>query len=174
VNPPAAVPAARELVGEVTSQGVELDIQGKPVNGLLITAGYSFNDTRYTKTNSSNSSIKKGDRLRYNPSHTANVHVNYAFAPQSRLKGFTAGAGVYYVGDRLAGRNNTATNPGYKLMALPDYVLVDLSAGYATGRYTARVKISNLFDQLSYNVHDDNSVNPIAPRQYAFSIQYSF
>lgn len=174
VNPPASVPAARELVGEVTSKGVELDMQAKPVKGLTLVAGYSYNDTRYTKTNGSNSSVKKGDRLRYNPAHTANMHVFYAFAPQSKLKGFTTGAGVYYVGDRLAGRNSTATNPGYKLMALPDYVLVDISAGYVMGKYAARLKLSNLFNQLSYNVHDDNSVNPIAPRQYAFTVSYMF
>lgn len=174
VNPPASVPAARELVGEVTSKGLELDIQGKPVTGLTVAAGYSYNDTRYTKTNSSNSSIKKGDRLRYNPSNTANVHLFYSFPAQTKLNGFTAGAGVYYVGDRLAGRNNTSANPGYKLMALPDYALVDLSAGYVMGRYAARIKISNLFDQLSYNVHDDNSVNPIAPRQFSMSVSYSF
>ena len=29
INPPASVPAARELVGEVTSKGVELDIANK-------------------------------------------------------------------------------------------------------------------------------------------------
>ncbi len=174
VNPPASVPSARELVGEVTSKGIELDLQGKPLKGLTVAAGYSYNDTRYTKTNESNSSIKKGDRLRYNPAHTANIHLFYAFTQQSGLTGFNAGAGIYYVGDRLAGRNNTAINPGYKLMALPDYVTVDLSAGYTKGHYTARIKISNLFDQLSYNVHDDNSVNPIAPRQFSMSVSYIF
>lgn len=174
VNPPAGVPAARELVGEVTSKGVELDISTRPVNGFVLMAGYSYNDTRYTKSNSSNSSVRSGDRLRYNPSHTANASLFYSFTGTSVLSGFNLGIGGFYVGDRLAGRNTTVTNPGYKLMALPDYLLADLYAGYARGKYAIRVKLSNLLNKLSYNVHDDNSVNPIAPRQISASVSYKF
>ena len=174
VNPPAAVPAARELVGEVTSKGVELDIATKPIHGLSFIAGYSYNDTRYTKTNSATSSVKEGDRLRYNPSHTANASMYYAFSDRGLLKGFSLGAGAFYVGNRVAGRNATATNPTYKLMTLPDYTLVDVSAGYNSDKYTLRFKFSNVFNQLSYNVHDDNSVNPIAPRQFSATVAYRF
>ena len=81
-------------------------------------------------------------------------------------------AGVFYVGDRVAGRNTTATNPTYNLMPLPDYTLVDVSAGYSGNKYAVRVKLTNVFDKLSYNVHDDNSVNPIAPGQFSASFVY--
>ncbi|MBL7745100.1 MAG: TonB-dependent receptor [Chitinophagaceae bacterium] len=172
LNPPASIPAAKELVGEVTSKGVEIDITTKSIQGFNCIAGYSYNDTRYTKSNGHNSSVKAGDRLRYNPSHTANASIYYNFSATSALHGFSLGAGAFYVGDRLAGRNNTATNPTYKLMALPDYTLLDVSAGYATGKYAIRVKITNLANKLSYNVHDDNSVNPVAPRQFAATVSY--
>ena len=172
LNPPASVPAAKELVGEVTSKGVELDIATKPIHGFTFIAGYSYNDTRYTKSNSANSSVKAGDRLRYNPSHTANANVYYAFSEQSILKGFSLGAGAFYVGDRVAGRNTTGTNPTYKLMTLPDYTLFDLSAGYNADKYSIRFKLTNVWNKLSYNVHDDNSVNPIAPRQFAATFSY--
>jgi iron complex outermembrane recepter protein len=171
-NPPASVPNARELVGEVTSKGIEFDIATRSFHGLSFIAGYSYNDTRYTESNGANSSVKEGDRLRYNPSHTANASLYYAFADNSSLKGFNLGAGAFYVGDRMAGRNTTATNPTYKLMPLPDYTVVDLSAGYSSAKYSVRFKLSNLFDKLSYNVHDDNSVNPIAPRQFSASFSY--
>ena len=174
VNPPATVPAARELVGEVTSKGVELDITTRSINGFVFIAGYSYNDTRYTRSNGHNSSVRAGDRLRYNPSHTANASLFYTFAGTSLLKGFNLGIGSFYVGDRLAGRNTTSTNPGYKLMAIPDYLLADLFAGYALGKYAVRLKVSNLANTLSYNVHDDNSVNPIAPRQFSASVSYKF
>ena len=36
------------------------------------------------------------------------------------------------------------------------------------------LKLSNLFNQLSYNAHDDNSINPIAPRQFVASVSYKF
>lgn len=172
VNPPAAVPAARELVGEVTSKGVELDISTRSVKGFVLLAGYSYNDTRYTKSNGHNSSVRAGDRLKYNPSHTANASLHYSFSSVSRLHGFSIGIGSFYTGNRLAGRNTTNSNPGYKLMAIPDYVLMDFFAGYAAGKYALRLKLSNLTNTLSYNVHDDNSVNPIAPRQLSASVSY--
>jgi iron complex outermembrane receptor protein len=174
VNPPAAVPAARELVGGVTSKGVEVDIATKSFHGFSLIAGYSYNDTRYTKSNSASSSIKTGDRLRYNPSHTANVSLYYAFSPNGKLKGFSLGAGMFYVGNRVAGRNNTATNPTYKLMTIPDYTLIDFNAGYSNDKYAVRFKLSNIINKLSYNVHDDNSVNPIAPRQFSITVAYKF
>jgi len=59
-------------------------------------------------------------------------------------------------------------------MELPDYTLFDLSAGYSSDKYSVRVKLSNVFDKLSYNVHDDNSVNPIVPRQFAATVAYKF
>ena len=172
LNPPASVPAARELVGEVTSKGIELDIATKPIQGFSFVAGYSYNDTRYTKSNGANSSIKSGERLRYNPSHTANASLYYVFPNDNILKGFSLGAGAFYVGNRVAGRNATATNPTYKLMPLPDYTLIDLSAGYSSDKYSVRFKLSNVFNKLSYNVHDDNSVNPVAPRQIAATFAY--
>jgi iron complex outermembrane receptor protein len=67
--------------------------------------------------------------LRYNPAHTGNANVYYAFRGKKFLRGLNVGAGVYYVGDRMAGRNTTAANPNYKLIALPDYFLFDASAG---------------------------------------------
>ena len=172
VNPPASVPNARELVGEVTSKGIELDIATKSIHGFSFIAGYSYNDTRYTESNGANSSVKEGDRLRYNPSNTANASLYYSFSDHSSLKGFSLGTGAFYVGDRVAGRNKTATNPTYNLMPLPDYTLVDLSAGYSAEKYAVRFKLSNVFDKLSYNVHDDNSVNPIAPRQFSATFVY--
>ncbi|MEP7376911.1 MAG: TonB-dependent receptor [Chitinophagaceae bacterium] len=160
----------KELAGEVTSKGIEIDISTKSIQGVTILAGYSYNDTRYTKAN--NKSFHTGDRLRYNPAHTANAHIFYTFSPKTALRGFNMGLGTYYVGDRLAGRNPSTTSPTNKLMPLPDYFLFDISAGYAVNKFSVRLKMTNLLNKLSYNVHDDNSVNPIAPNQFAATVSY--
>jgi iron complex outermembrane receptor protein len=165
---PLNVPAARELAGEVTSKGLEVDVATKAIHGFVFLAGYSYNETRYTKSNI----YKAGERLRYNPSHTANASVFYRFGPGTLLKGLSWGVGAYYVGDRLAGRNPSTVNPNYKVIALPDYTLFDASMGYTTGKISLRVKMTNVLNKLSYNVHDDNSVNPIAPRQFAATVAY--
>ena len=90
------------------------------------------------------------------------------------LRGFNVGAGLFYVGNRVAGRNNTAASPTYQLMALPDYTTLDLSAGYSIKSFSVRCKVSNVLNVLSYNVHDDNSVNPIAPTQFATTVAFKF
>lgn len=170
-NPPAGAPAnARELAGEVTSKGLEVDIFTRPYLGIQLIAGYSYNDTRYTRSNT----YVVGSRLVYNPAHTANLSMYYQFPESGKLKGFNVGATGFYTGKRVAGRSTTVANPGYKLMPLPDFTTVSLSAGYSMNRYSIRCKLSNLFNVLSYYVHDDNSVNPIAPREFAASFTMRF
>ena len=57
---------------------------------------------------------------------------------------------------------------------MPDYVTMDINAGYAFNNYAVRLKMANLFNQLSYNAHDDNSINPIAPRFFTATFSYKF
>jgi len=177
------VPTAQELAGEVTSKGLEVDVQSKPYLGWSVLAGYSYNQTAYTNSNL----YASGSRLRYNPAHTANLSVYYSFGNVSILgvlKGLSVGATGYYVGDRLAGRNNRLLNPTtglpwtaaspepFQLIALPNYLLFDANVAYSYQRFTLRTKLANILNELSYNVHDDNSINPIAPRTYSASLSF--
>ncbi|MBO2012634.1 TonB-dependent receptor [Hymenobacter negativus] len=176
-----------ELAGQVISKGVEVDVQSRPVNGISLIAGYSYNFTAYEKSNI----YEDGSRLRYNPAHTANASLYYSFGnvfANGVLRGLNAGVTAYYVGDRLAGRNNRTLNPAtgkpwvdtnnnpindaFKLIALPNYFLFDASLGYSYERVSVRVKLANLLNELSYNVHDDNSINPIAPRNFSATVTY--
>ncbi len=75
------------------------------------------------------------------------------------------------MGDRLAGRNprllfdkdGNPTVDANKLIAVPNYFLFDASLGYACDRFPVRFKMANLLNELSCNLHDDNSVNPHRP-----------
>jgi iron complex outermembrane receptor protein len=162
-------PNAQELAGEVTSQGIEVDVMSKPIRGLSFIAGYSYNETRYTKSKQ----YEVNSLLRYNPQHTANASVYYTFQ-RGPLNGFNIGLVSFYTGSRVAGRSTTAANPEYKLMPIPDFVQVDAMMGYSIKSISLRLKVSNLFDELSYYVHDDNSVNPIAPRMYSITLSHRF
>jgi iron complex outermembrane receptor protein len=160
----------REIGGLTQSKGFELDIVTKNVYGFNVNAGYSYNDTRYKKS----TLYVEGSRILYTPNHTANAHLYYTAKPTYKLNGLNAGLGVYYVGERVAGRSTTKANPGYALMPLPDYFLFETSIGYTYQNVSFRLKLNNILNQLSYNVHDDNSVNPIAPRQFAATVAYKF
>jgi len=167
-------PNAQELTGEVTSKGLEVDILSKVYQGWSLIGGYSYNRTTYTKSNI----YEVGSLLRYNPQHTANLSVFYTL-DHSSLRGLQAGFTAYYVGERQAGRNTRLVgsngqpiNDNFQLIPLPGYTQFDASLGYAYQRLTLRLKLSNLLDKLSYNAHDDNSINPIAPRQVAATLTY--
>jgi iron complex outermembrane recepter protein len=169
-NPNNVPVNAQELAGEVTSQGLEVDIMTKAFKGFSIIGGYSFNETKYTKSNI----FIEGSKLRYNPQHTANLSLFYTMPEQSKLKNFTLGTTLFYTGDRVAGRSTRLTTPNdtYKLMAIPNFLQVDATAGYSYKKISVKVRVSNIFDTLSYYVHDDNSVNPIAPRMVSTTVSF--
>lgn len=161
----------RELAGSVQSEGIELDLVARPARGLSLMAGYSYNETRYIKSNT----YIEGSLLRYNPNHTANASAHYR-VEEGPLKGFSAGITSVYIGRRYAGRSTRVqvVNDIYRLIELPAYTQLDGTLGYTFGAVSLRGKIGNIFNALSYNVHDDNSVNPIAPRNYSMTLSYKF
>jgi len=161
----------KELAGEVTSQGVEVDIKSKPFLGFSLMAGYSYNETKYTKSNI----YVEGSLLKYNPNHTANASVYYTFS-DTKLKGLNLGLTAMYFGERMAGRSTrlTVANDTYKLIPINAYTQIDLSAGYNFTKFSIRGKVSNLLNELSYNIHDDNSVNPIAPRMASLTVAFKW
>lgn len=164
----------KELAGEVTSKGIELDVMSKEWRGLTLIAGYSFNESRYTKSNT----YIVGSLLRYNPNHTANGSINYNLSKTNIrwLKYFSSGVGVVYIGERMAGRSTrlTVVNDSYKLIPIPAYSNIEASVGYKKKNTAVRLKVSNVLNTESYNVHDDNSVNPIAPRQIIATFTQKF
>jgi iron complex outermembrane receptor protein len=169
------------LSGETKSKGIEIDIIAKPVNGLNITAGYSYNDMRYTKTSGLNGSFIEGDRLVRTPANTANLSFFYTL-PSGILKGVSFGAIGNYIGKRVGGWNNqivvnsttSAITINDREIPLNAYTTIDLSAGYNWKQFSILCKLSNVTNTLNYTVHENYSVNPIAPRQLMTSIKYKF
>ncbi|WP_333600577.1 TonB-dependent siderophore receptor [Flavobacterium sp.] len=161
----------KELSGGTKSQGVEIDLVANPVKGLSIMGGYSFTEIKYTASNI----YIVGSQILYMPKNTANLNFNYTFS-KGKLKGMNLGLINSYIGVRYAGRSTNLTTPTdpRKPVQLPDYFQSDATISYKYHQLTLRGKISNIFDVLSYNVHDDNSVNPIAPTNYSVSVNYNF
>ena len=166
------------LSGSTKSKGVELDITARPAEGLNILAGYSYNDMRFTETSGLEGSFIEGDRLARTPANTANLSFFYT-VPTGILKGIAIGSSANYVGQRLGGWNNQfrATEPNGifdRAIPLTDYTTIDISAGYEWSKFSILCKLSNVTDELNYTVHENYSVNPIAPRQVMTSLRYKF
>jgi len=179
INTDASV---KVLNGETKSKGIEVDITAKPIEGLNINAGYSYNDMRFTKTSGTNGSFIVGDRLVRTPSNTANLSFFYTLS-NGKLKGISLGAIGNYVGKRVGGWNNQivvnpitfATSINDREIPLnDDYTTFDFSIGYDWKKISLLCKLSNFTNELNYVVHENYSVNPIAPRQVITSLKYKF
>ncbi|MFV8371364.1 TonB-dependent siderophore receptor [Flavobacterium sp. LB2P74] len=169
------------LNGETRSKGIEIDITARPMEGLNIIAGYSYNDMRYTKTSGLNGSTIEGDRVVRTPANTANLSFFYTL-PAGALKGVSFGAIGNYIGDRLGGWNNLVViNPTTGVQTINDreipmsgYTTIDVSAGYTWKKISILCRLSNITNELNYTVHENYSINPIAPRQILTSLKYKF
>lgn len=178
----------KELVGGTKGKGIEIDVTAKPTLGLNIIAGYSFNETKISKSSGTSGSLVIGDILARTPKHTANLSFFYKL-PSGALKGLTFGAIGNYIGDRTGGwndryvwtENKPVTAPKTYTVTIEDrdiplkgYTTIDVSAGYEWKKFSILCKLSNVTNELNHTVHENYSVNPIAPRQVLTSLKYKF
>lgn len=167
-----ADPTKREFSGATASDGVEIDLSGTIVKGLNFLAGYSYNYMRYTST-LAGTGIIEGERLVGTTKNTANGTVFYTFQ-DGGVKGLKLGASAYYTGDRLGGRNQNKAGTSTGIIPLGSFTTFDFSAGYAWKKLSLLAKVSNITNELNYFVHENYSVNPIAPRQFVTTLSYRF
>lgn len=167
--------AIKALVGKTLSDGIEIDLASQPVKGLNILAGYSYNYARYAGSPNSTGNNKAGERMVNNPEHTANASVFYTFDCKN-LSGLKIGATAVYIGDRFGGWNNTVgqTQSYSRLIAVKGFTTIDITAAYTFKKVSVQGKISNLTNTYNYYVHENYSVNPIAPTQFSATVSYKF
>ncbi len=170
----------KEMSGSTSSDGVEFDLTGTIVKGLNFIAGYSYNFIRYTNTldkttigTSTIGGIVEGQRLVGTTKNTANGTLFYTFQ-DGGVKGLKLGASAYYTGKRNGGYNDSKTGAASRLIPLSGFTTFDFSAGYTWKKLSILGKVSNITDEINYFVHENYSVNPIAPRQFITTLAYRF
>ena len=113
------------------------------------------------------------------PANTANASAFYTFSNDA-LKGLKIGASVFYIGKRFGGWNNTIVDAATgettdRLIAVSGFTTVDISAGFCFSKnLSVLARVSNLTNTLNYYVHENYSINPIAPRQFMATVNYKF
>ncbi len=168
----------KALMGETLSEGLEIDIAGRPTNDLNIMAGYSYNFIRVTKTPVAVGNFITGERLVNNPAHTANASIFYTFSKYG-LKGFKIGATAVYIGKRFGGWNTDIikTDPltlRRRLIEVDGFATIDITAGYTYNKISLLAKVSNVTNTFNYYVHENYSINPIPPTQFSATLAYKF
>ncbi|MCG2793010.1 MAG: TonB-dependent receptor [Weeksellaceae bacterium] len=167
----------KEFAGQLLSRGVEADITGNPSQNLSLIAGFAYNHAVYKDTPELFGYLEN-QRMVRTPATTVNGSVFYTF--NQWVKGLKIGGTYYFIGDRLAGWNDTKTganslearNGVSRIFKLKDYNIFDLSVGYEYKKFLIQGKIGNLFDTENYTVHENYSVNPIMPRNYYLTLSY--
>ncbi|MGV0026873.1 TonB-dependent siderophore receptor [Phormidesmis priestleyi] len=124
-------------VGEQRSRGIELDIAGQILPGWNVIASYAYTNAITSEDNT----IPVGNRLSNVPQHATSLWTTYEIQ-RGGLKGLGLGLGLYYVSDRDADIENTATLPGY--------FRTDASIFYKLDRWRFAVNFRNLFNQKYY------------------------
>jgi len=126
-------------VGEIESEGVELEAAGQLTDNLRLQAAYTYTDIRYKKS----SADEQGNRAVYAPRNQASAWLSYD-VKNGPLNGLTLGSGVRYVNGLTSDRQNTHT--------LPSYTLVDVAIGYDMTNIglkglSAQLNVNNLTDK---------------------------
>lgn len=162
--------------GNLKRDGVEVELNGRISSNLQVMLGYAYLHARYDNS----PSYVNGSAPMNAPKHTANGWVNYT-VDRGPVKGLAAGIGVYYVGKRPVNEFGTeydghgAYNPGVKPFDMPAYTTVNMQLAYNIGKWTTRVFLNNIFDELGYNsYYRGGYINQIDPRNFAVQASFRF
>lgn len=115
-------------VGEVRSQGLELEAHVQVTDNLKLIGGYTYTDVEYAKAMPSLVTPgldNKGNSPTQAPEQMYSLWADYNFN-QGSLDGLRLGGGVRYVGYSWVDAENS--------MKVPSYTLFDASIGYDLGK----------------------------------------
>lgn len=133
--------------GEAKSQGVELSVAMRPVQGLKIAGWFSFNVAVLTQDfpAAAGGYGLKGNGLPFASRLSGSLSVDDEFALGGKVMGF-GGASVNYIGDRP--NSFTSASQGIPPQQnLPGFARADVHAGARYDSWTVDVFINNVFDK---------------------------
>ncbi|WEK45970.1 MAG: TonB-dependent siderophore receptor [Candidatus Andeanibacterium colombiense] len=156
--------------GAVRSQGVELEISGRPMPNWLITGGYTYTDTKYLRDRDENGDPTADEGLAFasfTPKHMLRLWTNYRF--EGPLSALSIGGSVNY--------QSKWTQSNFATYSQKGYALVDLYAGYdITPNLTLSANVTNLFDQTYFQSISSTAYGNRygAPRTAMFTLRGKF
>ena len=157
-------------VGELTSQGVEVQGRWFINESVDVQASYTYVNMEITKDTENG---LQGTTPIYTPKHSANLWANY-YVLDGSLSGTRISGGARYVGEMQMNAENTAG-------MVPSYVITDLSLGYDLGELnpslsnaSANLVVNNVFDEQSYTCYDEINCWYGAERSLEFNVDIKF
>jgi iron complex outermembrane recepter protein len=146
--------------GTQLSKGFEADITANPLPGLNIVAGFAYNDSKYTRADSSVQGLRPALS---GPDKMVNFWISYRI-PTGAAKGL----GVGFGGN--AGSSSFQTNTQTAKIIIPSYKMFDASIFYDQPKYRIGFKVDNLTSEKAWSVR----LTPQAPARFTGSISLKF
>ena len=146
--------------GTQRSKGLEFDITANPFRGLNIVAGYAYNNSKYTRADSTVQGLRPAGS---GPDKMLNFWVSYR-VPQGKWQGF----GVGFGGN--AGSMSYQTNTTAMKITIPSYTELDATVFYDHPRYRIGIKVDNITSEKMWSVR----LTPQAPARFTGSLALKF
>ncbi len=161
-----------DLIGEVRSRGLELEISGELSPGFNILGSYAYTDNEILTPTSAN----LGNRTGNVAAHTFRVWGSYEVR-QGRYAGLGGGLGVNYTSDRYGDDSNA--------WSLGDYTIVDASLWYyletsalslgSGNQIRLGLNVKNLLDERYFPAAGNSTrINIGRPRTIIGSVGFVF
>lgn len=158
----AGNPDLLRQIGQQQAKGVELDVYGKLLPNLSLTANFSYNETKITK---SDKEEEIGQLLPNAPKTQGGAWIKYTFT-NTVLKGIGIGLGSNYVAQR---------NTFNAALFLPAYTIFDAALYYNVDKFRLSVNLNNLANKTHWTGgYDFNRLYPGAPRNFLVGVGYTF
>lgn len=148
--------------GKEESKGIELDINGRILPNLSLTANYAYNEAIISE---SDDPEEVGRRKENAPLHQGGFFGKYTFV-RGKLNGLALTLGANFV---------TKRNTFDRNLQLPSYTVADAGVSYNVGKFNIRLLVNNLFDKTHWvGGYSYNRLYPGAPRNYLLGVGYTF
>lgn len=149
--------------GTQRSRGIEAEVAANPLPGLNVLAGFSYNDSKYTKADSDVINLRPATA---SSPYQANWWISYHL-PAGKLKGLGIGFGGNYASD-----NKVVNSRSQGIFILPAYTVLNASVSYEISKFRFAVKSDNLTNKHYWNGYE--SVNPQRLRSVVASVAVRF
>jgi len=149
--------------GTQNSNGFEAEIIANPIASVNIIAGFSYNDSKFTKADADVQGLRPNTA---GSPYLANFYVSYRL-PETALKGLGIGFGGNY-----ASKNKIINSVSQGTFELPAYTVLNSNLFYDKAQYRFGLSVNNLTDKKCYTGY--TTVNPQRLRQFVLSASYKF
>src|SRR5690606_38937258 len=155
-------PDELEQIGQQRARGIELDVYGRILPNLSVTANFAINETIITE---SKNKEEEGNVLPNAPKYQGGIWAKYTFDIPA-LNGVGIGVGANYVGERVTFSD---------ILILPSFVVADAALYYTIDKFRLSANLNNVFNKTHWvGGYDFNRLYPGTPRNFLIGVGYTF